>query len=170
MMALKVRATTGNSSEEFTATFTPRAKYYFLCYKKMISSTIYGVIQKMSVQEEIDLAIAAHRDWKFKLRTAIDTGKCESTPEKVKMDNNCSFGKWLHERIDPAVKHTPHYNEIVDLHAKFHQEAGSILELALNGNVEKARDLMEPGSTFVTLSSNLTLKMMDWKKHLASAN
>lgn len=123
----------------------------------------------MSVQDEINQAIAAHREWKFKLRTAIDTGECESTPDKVKMDNNCAFGKWLHERIDPSVKGTPHYNEIVDLHAQFHQEAGSILELALNGNPAAANDLMETGSKFVTLSSKLTLKMMDWQKHLGAS-
>lgn len=122
----------------------------------------------MSVHEEIDLAIRAHREWKFKLRQAIDSGTCESTPEKVKMDNNCSFGKWLHNRIDPTVKSTPHYNEIVDLHAQFHKEAGSILELALNGHVTEANDLMKSGSTFITLSSKLTLKMLDWQKHLAS--
>lgn len=122
----------------------------------------------MNVHDEIDQAIAAHREWKFKLRTAIDTGECESTPEKVKKDNNCSFGKWLHERIDPSVKGSPYYNEIVDLHARFHKEAGSILEMALNGKPEKARELMESGNDFVTLSSLLTLKMTEWQRSLAS--
>ena len=122
----------------------------------------------MSVHEEIELAIRAHREWKFKLRKAIDSGYCESTPEKVKMDNNCSFGKWLHNRIEPAVRSTPHYNEIIDVHAQFHKEAGSILELALSGNVKEANDLMTSGSTFTALSSKLTLKMMDWQKYLAS--
>ena len=32
-----------------------------------------------------------------KLRQAIKSDKCESTSEKVKKDNNYSFGKWLHE-------------------------------------------------------------------------
>lgn len=50
----------------------------------------------MSVQEEISKAIAAHGQWKQKLRNAIETQECESTPSKVKMDNNCSFGKWLY--------------------------------------------------------------------------
>ena len=120
----------------------------------------------MSVQEEINQAIAAHREWKFKLKNAINTGECESTPDKVKMDNNCAFGKWLHERIEPSVRMTADYSEVVDLHAQFHQEAGSILELALNGNPAAATDLMQPGSKFVSLSSKLTLKMMDWQKNL----
>ena len=123
----------------------------------------------MSVVEEINLAVAAHRDWKFKLRKAIETGQCESTPDKVKMDNNCSFGKWLHYRIDPSVKNTPNYIEIVDLHAQFHREAGSILELALNGDKAKAASLMESGTKFVSLSSSLTVKMMEWQKALMDA-
>ena len=73
----------------------------------------------MSVQEEINQAIAAHREWKFKLKNAINTGECESTPDKVKMDNNCAFGKWLHERIEPSVRMTADYSEVVDLHAQF---------------------------------------------------
>jgi len=48
-----------------------------------------------------------------KLRSAIDTGECESPPEKVKMDNNCAFGKLLDERIEASVKGSPHYNEVV---------------------------------------------------------
>ncbi|MDH5611216.1 MAG: CZB domain-containing protein [Gammaproteobacteria bacterium] len=120
----------------------------------------------MSVHEEINKAIAAHAMWKQKLRVAIDTGVCESTPDKVKMDNNCAFGKWLHERIDPKVKGTAHYKEVVDLHARFHKEAGSILELALNGNTDDANKLMKIGSNFSSLSAGLTLKMKSWREHL----
>lgn len=120
----------------------------------------------MSVHDEINQAISAHGMWKTKLRNAIDTGECESTPDKVKHDNNCSFGKWLHERIDPEVKRTPSYKEIVDLHALFHKEAGAILEIALNGNKEEARNLMKLGGPFSALSANLTKKMIEWREIL----
>ena len=75
----------------------------------------------MSTFEEIDKAVAAHASWKDKLVVAIDTGECESTPEEVKMDNNCAFGKWLYERIDPSVKSSSHYNDVVALHTEFHK-------------------------------------------------
>ena len=120
----------------------------------------------MNVHDEINKAISAHGQWKQKLRTAIKTCECESTPDKVKMDNNCSFGKWLHERIDPSVKGTKFYNEVVDLHAQFHKEAGYILELALNGNKEEANSLMKLGSTFSSLSSKLTIKLKEWQEIL----
>lgn len=120
----------------------------------------------MSVYDEIDKAISAHGMWKHKLRSAIDTRECESTPDKVKMDNNCAFGKWLHERIDPSVKSSPYYSEIVNLHAQFHKEAGTILELALDGDKDQANKLMGLGQKFSKCSAALTRKMTEWKDSL----
>ena len=120
----------------------------------------------MSTKKEIRKAIEAHAAWKQKLRDAIDTGVCESTPEKVKQDNNCAFGKWLHKRIDKNAKQTPHYAESIKLHAKFHQQAGSILELALTGSPEKANALMAVSQPFARYSAALTLKLKDWKEAL----
>lgn len=120
----------------------------------------------MSTLDEINSAITAHGAWKEKLQTAINTGVCESTPDKVKMDNNCSFGKWLHERIDPEAKKSRYYDDIVAMHAKFHQEAGTILDLALNGQAEKARTKMELGGDFTVFSGMLVKKMEVWKSSL----
>lgn len=120
----------------------------------------------MSVKEEIDMAIGAHGAWKQKLRTAIETGECESTPERVKQDNNCSFGKWLHERIDPSTKSSAYYQEALTLHAEFHKEAGRILEIALNGEKDEAKDQLKIGSHFAKTSANLTKKLQEWKSTL----
>ena len=120
----------------------------------------------MDFKEEIDMAIGAHGAWKQKLRTAIETGECESTPEKVKQDNNCSFGKWLHERIDPSAKDCSHYRDALKLHAEFHKEAGSILGIALKGQKDEANDLLKIGSEFSKTSANLTKKLKEWKSTL----
>lgn len=120
----------------------------------------------MSTHEEIDKAVAAHAAWKDKLMVAIDSGECESTPDKVTMDNNCAFGKWLHERIDPAAKSAPQYNKAVNLHAQFHKNAGHILELALAGSKNEARSLMGLNSDFTRNSSQLTRTLKDWQLDL----
>ena len=120
----------------------------------------------MSIKDEINSAIAAHGQWKHKLKKAIDTGECESTPEKVKKDNNCSFGKWLHERIDPQYKSSPYYNEVLKMHADFHSEAGEILRLALNGKPEDANKKIGLGSPFNSISAELTRKMGEWRDTL----
>ena len=90
--------------------------------------------------------------WKQKLRQAIDAGECEPTPDKVKLDNNCAFGKWLNERIDPSVKKSPFYTEIVSLHAQFHKES--------------ANELMGITKGFAKYSGALTKKMKEWQASL----
>ncbi|KXF80926.1 CZB domain-containing protein [Enterovibrio coralii] len=122
----------------------------------------------MTIIKEIDAAVGAHGAWKQKLRNAINTGECESTPERVKQDNNCSFGKWLHYRIEEQYKASPYYEEVVSLHAAFHREAGSILALALNGDVEAASEKMKLCSEFSSLSASLTAKMREWQEFLQS--
>ncbi len=120
----------------------------------------------MSVRETIDKAIGAHGSWKQKLRTAIDTGESEARPENVKKDYNCSFGKWLHERIDPSTKSSSYYKEVVELHAEFHQEAGDILDISLKGNKDEASERIKLGSNFSKVSADLTRKMKEWQTAL----
>ena len=117
----------------------------------------------LGITEEINEAIDTHDMWKIMLRGAINSGTSRSTPEQTKQDTNCTLGKWLHERIDSEAKQSPHYAEIVDLHAKFHQQAGAILELALNGNPDKAHNLMGVSQPFARYSALLTLKLKEWK-------
>ncbi|MGB1237147.1 MAG: CZB domain-containing protein [Pseudomonadales bacterium] len=121
----------------------------------------------MDIYDEIEKAISAHGQWKVKLRRAIDTGVCESTPDKVKQDNNCSFGKWLHYRLDEQYKDCEMYRDVVNLHANFHREAGTILELALNGEREQAQDLIKLGGRFSRYSGQLTRTMKQWQASLA---
>ncbi len=120
----------------------------------------------MKVQDEIHQAIAAHGKWKVKLRNAIDSGECESTPQKVKKDYNCSFGKWLRFRIDDEYKESSYYKEVVALHANFHKEAGTILELALTGNKDEAKEMLKVGGNFASCSARLTKKMIEWQNSL----
>ena len=121
----------------------------------------------MSTYDEISKAISAHDKWKEKLRAAIDTGECESTPERVSMDNNCSFGKWLYERIEPAAKSTESYTKVVQLHSEFHQEAGSILDQALNGDKSIANSKLGLGSQFAKISAKLTHELQVWQESLS---
>lgn len=120
----------------------------------------------MDISEEIGKAITAHGQWKQKLRSAIDTGLSESTPEKVCKDNNCSFGKWLYDRIDEDEKRSPHYLEAVKLHAKFHVEAASVLKLALAGRKAEASQGVALNSEFSKVSGELTREMKAWQHSL----
>ena len=114
------------------------------------------------IQDEIKQAISAHGKWKHKLRSIIDSGESDVTASHVKADNNCSFGKWLHGRINPNEKGSPHYAAVVQLHAEFHQEAAKILELGLKGDKDAANAAMALTSPFSQISAKLTQELNKW--------
>lgn len=117
----------------------------------------------MANVEEIKKAIGAHGLWKQRLRDAIDKGQSEFTVERVKPDNLCDFGKWLHS-LPPGDRGSEHWKKVQQLHAEFHQEAARILGLALAKQKPQAEAGIAPNSKFATLSSSLTAAMMAWQK------
>ncbi len=120
-----------------------------------------------SVEDQITKAIGAHGQWKFRLVDAIGKGTSEFDPNNVQVDNKCEFGIWLHQEISPVDKSNSHYRTVVALHAKFHKLAAAILREAVNGQADKARKMIAPGSDYAQLSTEMTLTLMAWKKELA---
>lgn len=116
----------------------------------------------MANTEEINKAIGAHGMWKQRLRQAVDSGKSEFTVERVRPDNNCDFGKWLHG-LPPGDKNSEHWKTVQDLHAKFHIEAARVLQLATTGNKAEAEKGLASNSPFTSVSAKLTSAMMKWK-------
>ena len=108
-------------------------------------------------------AIAAHGAWKRRLADAIASGTDAATPDKVRVDDVCDFGKWLYS-ADAPTKADPHYAGIRDLHAQFHRAAADVLSLALAGKKADAEKAMTFGSAFAAVSSKLTSSMMEWNK------
>lgn len=113
--------------------------------------------------ENIDKAIAAHGAWKERLTSTIASGTSDFDPEVVKQPDKCEFGKWLYGDISAEAKDTDYYTKSVDLHAKFHIEAGKILALALQGEKADAEALMGDNSEFITLSATLIDLLNEWK-------
>lgn len=120
----------------------------------------------MANKDEITKAIGAHGLWKQRLRQAIDTGKSDFTVEKVRPDNNCDFGKWLHG-LAAGDKTSAHWKTVQELHANFHQEASRVLDLALKGKKPDAEKGIAPDSPFAKVSTSLTGAMMKWKESIS---
>ncbi len=118
------------------------------------------------IQDEIRKAISAHGGWKNKLRTIAETGQSEVTVEHVRADNNCAFGKWLHTRIEPGYKQSPHYQNALKLHAEFHVEAAKVLAHGIKGEKEQAFELMSLSSDFTQISAKLTKELSTWLEEL----
>ena len=113
----------------------------------------------MDQSEKIDAAIEAHAQWAVSLRMAIVQGGSEFTPEAVRSDKNCEFGKWFYGDFPAQFKKLPIYQEIKELHANFHKEAAKVLELALQKKREEALNLMDIHSEFKRLSIALMIKL-----------
>jgi methyl-accepting chemotaxis protein len=120
----------------------------------------------MACVEEISKAIGAHGMWKQRLRSAIDTGKSDFATERVRPDNLCDFGKWLHG-LPATDKSALDWKTVQNLHARFHLEAARVLDLALKGKKTEADRLMTADSEFGRISQSLTTAMMKWKSSLA---
>lgn len=116
---------------------------------------------------EISKAIAAHSAWKHRLANAIATGSDASTPDKVRTDNLCDFGKWLYS-ADLSMRADPHYAGVKAAHAAFHVAASEVLALAIAGKKADAEKAMASGSVFLTASVKVTSAMMTWQAALAS--
>ena len=116
--------------------------------------------------KEIIDAIGAHGNWKQRLRRAIETGNSDFTFDKIKVDNQCDFGKWLHS-LSSDEKKSSHWLNIQQLHAKFHIEAARLLERAMQGKQKEAMDAMAIGNDFTRLSCGLTMAMVKWKSSLS---
>ncbi len=130
----------------------------------------------MFVNEEIENAISVHSKWLKNIKTAVavstmsgtnsDSTQGTKTIEKIGADNQCAFGKWLYETIEPELKKSTHYEKIVTLHAQFHQQAATILSLAFKGKKSKASSLISDDSEFIQCSELLITSLNEWKGKL----
>lgn len=121
----------------------------------------------MSDPSELNKAIKNHSVWKVRLKDAVDTGKSEFTPSKVRDNHICDFGKWL-ASLPPAEKALDEYKRIQSLHEKFHAEAANVLQMALSGQRDKAHTaLTDIKSDFVYTSALLINALTDWKRRIS---
>lgn len=113
---------------------------------------------------EINKAIAAHGVWKVRLHEAIASGKSDYQPGTVALDTACEFGKWFYA-IPVGDRPAAFWPKIQQLHARFHEEAGRILQLALDGRAAEALSMMtDLRGVFVSTSTELTTILFEWKK------
>lgn len=126
-----------------------------------------GSFTRLKPEQQINKAITAHGAWKMKLNKTIKSGKTDVPVEIIAQDNQCAFGKWLYDKELPAkVKKSSRYRSIVDLHARFHQSAGSIAKCACDGQTIEARQLMTIGGDFYATSAELVKNLEIWKSEV----
>jgi len=119
----------------------------------------------MDLYDELGKAFSAHGFWKLWLTHAINTGQTDLTVDNARKEDRCGFGRWLHSLPDD-VKSTAEWQQVREVHERFHQDAAHVLELALRGKQEDA--LLEVGrrGCFTESSKALTAAIIDWKSSL----
>lgn len=115
----------------------------------------------MSIADELTTAIAAHASWKFRLKSAIDSGAIDVPINTIRVDNACVFGKWL-ASVQPRDRNA-HFATVQKLHAAFHTTAAEVATLATSGKVNEAKAMMAIGGKFALASSQLTHAVTEWK-------
>lgn len=112
----------------------------------------------MNIIEQINKALTCHSAWKIKLKQSIDNGCTDLDDEEVSKDTICLLGAWLHS--NPDIKKHKRYNELLDIHKKFHIESGKIVKLVKENKIEEAKNCLKSNSDYSVASLKLTKLLM----------
>jgi hypothetical protein len=120
---------------------------------------------QMLTTEAIDAALVAHGHWKQHLQDATAAGWSEFSPDDIKRDDICQFGRWLYS-LPPEVKGSKDFVHVKELHAEFHRIAGNILALAIAGQRDEALKMLAPGGGYGGVSGRLVIALENWKSRI----
>jgi hypothetical protein len=152
----------GSSYGKLQATTIPAEKYRATGTVAVSTRRRFGV---NTFAEQVNAAVAAHGQWKARLRDAISTGSSEFQVAVVSQDAQCVFGKWLYGEGKTSFPSAADREKVRTLHAEFHREAAKVLALAVSGKAKEASLALEPGSPFSKISGSLVSTLT----HLRSA-
>jgi len=114
---------------------------------------------------QVSAAINAHALWKAHLGTAITLGSAPFRVEDVGRDDRCRLGQWLHGLR--GERNAPQFEEVRAFHARFHQEAARVLDLALAGKADEARARVAPEGEYATISARMVEALLRWSEQYA---
>ena len=116
---------------------------------------------------DFDSALAAHQEWKVKLRGAI-SGKSQLDAATIAKDDCCELGKWLRGEAKPKLGALPVYRECVETHAAFHREAGKVAVLINAGKYAEAESALGVGTPYSLASSKIATAIVQMRRKTAA--
>lgn len=116
---------------------------------------------------DFNQAIAAHAEWKIKLRLYLN-GQGDLNPHVICQDNQCVLGKWIYGE-GAGFSYLPEFDHLRHTHAQFHKCAAGIVDKINRGDRESATQALAPGSEFTQLSSEITVDLMKIKRAAVAA-
>lgn len=95
---------------------------------------------------DIDAIIDGHRQWKVKLRTAIEDRELVDTA-MLSRDDCCALGKWIYGD-GQRLANRASFSELLARHATFHIVAGQVGDMINQRHMVQAEDALAPGTSF----------------------
>jgi len=118
--------------------------------------------QRALVGLDIDMAIAAHDNWKQRLLAYLSGSSSEDLrPEVICADDRCDLGKWIYGDGAKQLNGFASFSELRATHKMFHYTASSVVALKTAGKVEEAKALMS--GEYEKTSSRIIGRLRDLK-------
>jgi hypothetical protein len=114
---------------------------------------------------DVDSAIAAHENWKLRLKNYLDGKSTELfDPSIVCMDDRCDLGKWLHGPGGQRLGKYPAFSVLIARHKYFHTQASTVVALTQSGDMVAADKALE--GSFRHASNQVVLLLKELKRGL----
>lgn len=114
---------------------------------------------------DIDMALAAHENWKVRLQSSLHGHSTEDLrPDYICRDDQCELGKWLYGTGLQRLGKYPAFSILLARHKYFHMQASTVAALMQDGDKDKAEQVM--GSTYRHASTQLELMLKELRRSL----
>lgn len=117
---------------------------------------------------DLDKALAAHADWKVKLRVAL-TDRVKLDAEKIASNCECDLGRWLQGDGRAKYGASANFRTCFEGHTKFHEAAGAIARSINAGDYAGAERQLDIGTSFAQASTAVAVAVRRLKNEIAAA-
>ena len=115
---------------------------------------------------DIDAAINAHERWKARLMDYLEGRTTVGLdPAQVRRADQSALGRWLHGVGGELLGDQPAYPLLVARYQYFHEQAATLVELAQQGEWDRAVQVLNGGYCYG--SSQVVLLLKELKRGLA---
>jgi hypothetical protein len=92
---------------------------------------------------DIQMAKAAHENWKLRLQAYLDGASTEDlSAETICFDDRCDLGQWIHGPGQQRLGRFPGFTALKGHHKMFHYAASNVVALAKAGREDEARKML----------------------------
>jgi methyl-accepting chemotaxis protein len=125
---------------------------------RLPGAQVSGLVEGIDVDSIID----GHRQWKVKLREAIETGD-KVDVAALSRDDCCGLGKWIYGD-GQRLRGRASFTALVNNHAHFHQVAGQVGQMINDGRYGQAEDALAPNTPFSIATSDVVMVLSAAKR------